>query len=92
MRIGLSILISIIMYGCANPVSPTGGEKDITPPKILNIDSTTKSGFVSVYFDENIKFQNNIQLNPSKSYKKAKVEVESYTYSNRNFYKQYSFQ
>ena len=77
MKVGLSILISVIICSCANPVSPTGGEKDIDPPKIINIDSTTKSGIVSVYFDENIKFQNNIQLNPSKTFKKAKVEIEN---------------
>lgn len=68
-------IVTIFLYGCANPVSPTGGEKDVQPPKIISIDSTTKSGIVSVYFDENIKFQNNIQLNPTKGYKKAKVEV-----------------
>ncbi len=71
-----SIFISLL-YACANPVSPTGGEKDILPPKIIQIDSTTKKGTISVYFDENIKFQNNIQLNPAKAYKKAKVEIEN---------------
>lgn len=77
MRIFSSILIAITIIGCANPVSPTGGEKDVTPPKIINIDSTTNKGTVSIYFDENIKFQNNIQLNPTKTNKKAKVEVEN---------------
>lgn len=77
MKIFSSLFITIIFIGCANPVSPTGGEKDIQPPKIISIDSTTKKGTVSIYFDENIKFQNNIQLNPTKTNKKAKVGIEN---------------
>jgi len=70
-------ILGLLLYGCANPVSPTGGEKDIKAPVILSVDSTSKKGVVSIYFDENIKFQNNIQLNPTKESKKAKVEVEN---------------
>ena len=77
MRFNQLIILSLLLYGCANPVSPTGGEKDVIAPIITKIDTITKRGMVSVYFDENIKFQNNIQLNPSNGYKKAKVQVEN---------------
>lgn len=77
MRFHQLIILSLLLYGCANPVSPTGGEKDVIAPIITKIDTITKRGIVSVYFDENIKFQNNIQLNPTKGYKKAKVQVEN---------------
>ena len=30
------VLFLLILYGCAQIVSPSGGEKDISKPKLLN--------------------------------------------------------
>lgn len=57
----LSLLL--LVYGCANPVAPTGGPKDETPPSILKMDppnySTSVNGAnrFSIQFDEFVKLQ-----------------------------------
>lgn len=49
-----------VLYGCAQVVAPTGGDKDITPPEILSEEPANLStGFTSpqivISFDEYIK-------------------------------------
>ena len=51
------ILIALIIVGCANRGSPTGGEKDVDPPVILdespqNFSTNFKSEEIIIYFDE----------------------------------------
>lgn len=60
------IYISLLTISCANPVSPTGGPKDVTPPVISNItiDTLSKEKRISLIFDEYIKANNNIYINP----------------------------
>ena len=52
-----TIIALLLIAGCAKVSSPTGGPRDITPPKVLKItppDGTTlfSSGTVTVTFDE----------------------------------------
>ena len=67
------IYISLLTISCANPVSPTGGPKDVAPPVISNItiDTFSTGKRISLIFDEYIKATNTIYLNPQtkKSYK-----------------------
>jgi hypothetical protein len=60
------IYISLLTISCANPVSPTGGPKDVTPPIISNIviDTLPTEKRVSLIFDEYIKATNAIYINP----------------------------
>lgn len=87
-------IISIIIYfsSCANPVGPTGGPKDITPPKIIKteIDSNQNQQRITFIFDENIKIKNSITLNPYqkrskpsyfKTNKSITIEIDSITSS-----------
>jgi hypothetical protein len=39
-----SILISILMASCANPIAPEGGAKDLTPPKQILFDHPFQAG------------------------------------------------
>lgn len=93
MKIYVSIIICTFITACANPVSPTGGNKDITPPLISNIkiDSLSDSKTITIHFDEYIKTTNDIVLNPqrktdktpiiSPSLKSIGFKVPSYTTS-----------
>ncbi len=76
-------LSAIVIYfsSCANPVGPTGGPKDVTPPKIIKtlIDSTQNNRKVTFFFDENIKIKNTISLNPYK-----KTSKPFYTKTNKS--------
>jgi hypothetical protein len=42
-NISLLILVCIFTLRCANPVTPTGGPKDVTPPVILNYEPEQNS-------------------------------------------------
>lgn len=56
------LLISTLIYSCAQVVAPGGGEKDITPPKVVKYipDSASlnfKSKSIVVFFDEFIQLK-----------------------------------
>lgn len=56
------LLISTLIYSCAQVVAPGGGEKDITPPKVVRYipDSASlnfKSKSIVVFFDEFIQLK-----------------------------------
>ena len=74
------ILISTTVFyfiSCANPVSPTGGVKDTNPPKIesFKITELENKKHLLIQFDENIVFQNTIELSPYKTKAKPSVIV-----------------
>ena len=53
----------IILYNCANPVSPGGGPKDIEPPQVLSSEPPNNSIFfnkkrISISFNEYVKLKN----------------------------------
>ena len=79
MKIYQAIIISYLLSACANPVSPTGGSKDINPPEITNIKIDTVSGtkHITVFFDEYIKTTNDIILNPQRKTEKKTVLTPS---------------
>ncbi|MEI8280090.1 MAG: Ig-like domain-containing protein [Bacteroidota bacterium] len=68
----LLLIITITALGCANIVPPTGGKKDITPPKLLSIspkDSlmNTKPKKILMEYDEFITVSdpaNEVQISP----------------------------
>ncbi len=82
MKYKICLLIVVIYFSnCANPVGPTGGPKDVTPPKIIktSIDSTQYNRKITFFFDENIKIKNTISLNPYK-----KTSKPNYTNTNKS--------
>ena len=52
------VLFLLIIYGCAQIVSPSGGEKDISKPKLLNtsIEKANNELRIQFNFDEKIQF------------------------------------
>ncbi len=52
------VLLALLMAGCASPKSPTGGEPDKTPPKIIESESTPNEQVnftgneITILFDE----------------------------------------
>lgn len=59
--IGLCALL-VLLAGCAKQVAPTGGEKDITPPRILASDPLNESinfqeSSISLEFDEYVSLR-----------------------------------
>jgi hypothetical protein len=70
-------LLVIKIISCANPVSPTGGIKDNNSPKIksFKITEIENKKHLLIQFDENIVFQNNIELSPYKNKNKPEVKV-----------------
>jgi len=53
----------LLLYKCANRGTTSGGEKDVTPPKIIkevpeNFSTNFKSNEIKIYFDEYIKLKN----------------------------------
>lgn len=58
LKIGYLVIISLLISGCAQMVNPTGGAKDITPPKALKMIPLNNSvGFktgekIKISFDE----------------------------------------
>lgn len=76
------VSVSILFFRCANPVTPNGGVKDITAPKLIFTDPTDRSTNIkpkTVVF----KFDENIQPNSIKEQviisplpiKKPKIEA-----------------
>ena len=56
-------LIGWLMWQCANPVSPTGGPKDIAPPKVIkseppNFSTEFNKKRISITFDEYVSLKN----------------------------------
>lgn len=70
----IAISFVLLIVSCANPVAPTGGPKDKEPPIIINttIDSTLNN--ITLYYNENIRFQNKITLIPQKKHDKIEVQ------------------
>lgn len=68
----LLLLVGYIVNGCANPVPPTGGEIDQTPPKVMSFSPPNnmvnfKSPSLEIVFDEyiqNINSANNLIISP----------------------------
>ena len=66
--VGIFIAIVAIITSCANIGMPTGGPKDVTPPKVLksipkNYSTQFKGNEIEITFDEFIKFKDlNSQL------------------------------
>ena len=70
----IAISFVLLLVSCANPVAPTGGPKDKEPPVIINtiIDSSLNN--ITLYYNENIRFQNKITLIPQKREDKVQVQ------------------
>jgi hypothetical protein len=63
MRKALMIVTLFCFWGCAQQVAPTGGQKDVAPPKILsefpaNLSTSFSAKEVVVSFDEFIQLKN----------------------------------
>jgi hypothetical protein len=45
-----------LLYSCANPVQPSGGDKDTTAPLVLSVESAIRTNHnkITVVFNENI--------------------------------------
>lgn len=58
--------VILIFTRCANPVGPTGGEKDIIPPKIQKVKTINLKDekSITIIFDENINTKGSILLSP----------------------------
>lgn len=59
----LLILVALLLTQCANVVAPTGGAKDITPPKVVETQPANRStGFdghkIQITFDEYVTLNN----------------------------------
>lgn len=57
------IAMAILLYQCANPVSPGGGPRDTLPPQVLSSTPPNNSVFfdkqkISITFDEFVKLKN----------------------------------
>lgn len=66
-RIALSIaLVVLIMSFCANPVPPSGGDKDTTSPVLISVESTIKNGEnrIALLFNENITTSGSLVYSP----------------------------
>lgn len=87
---GLMIVLGMVLLAhCANPVAPTGGPRDTTPPKLLVSKSTKneqtqfRPDKIKLYFDEYIEVQNperNViispPLDPKPSYEVGSDHIE----------------
>ncbi|MBC9795466.1 Ig-like domain-containing protein [Sinomicrobium weinanense] len=59
---GLFLFLFLTLLNCAKRGTPTGGEKDITPPKMISAEPDTssinfKGKRIRIYFDEYIKLK-----------------------------------
>lgn len=62
LQISLVLLISVIVVSCANMASPSGGDYDFDPPKILKSipelnETNVKKGKVEIIFDELVQIE-----------------------------------
>ena len=62
-RLSVLIILIRLFAGCANPVSPTGGPKDETPPAVLkseppNFSTNFDKSVISITFNEFVKLKN----------------------------------
>ena len=75
-----TIALLLVTVSCANPVSPTGGNKDQIPPSIKNygISNINNKKKITIVFDENIVLQNNIDLSP------YRIKTKPYVTTTRN--------
>ena len=71
MKVAIKILCFLLLLNsCANIVAPTGGKKDIDPPKVLNFSITennTRDKILTFEFNEYIqlnKWQENFFISP----------------------------
>ena len=60
---GLLMILAFILYHCANPVSPTGGPKDVTAPGVVSSSPANNSVYfdksrITITFDEFVKLKN----------------------------------
>ena len=68
----ISTLFVLLSYSCANPVTPTGGKKDTTPPKVLSsIPENNSVNFtgkkIILNFSEYVQVDNAFQKGSNKS-------------------------
>ncbi len=61
------ICLSVLLSSCASVVPPSGGEKDVLPPKILNIypenqSVNFKTNEIIIHFDEYIQLENESEI------------------------------
>ncbi|MCK0108014.1 Ig-like domain-containing protein [Flavobacteriaceae bacterium S0825] len=59
-NLSLSLVICLVLFNCANRGTPSGGEKDVTPPEIeKSVPDNNSINFnakeIKIYFDEYIK-------------------------------------
>lgn len=57
------VILAISIIGCANRGTPSGGEKDVTPPEIIrsvpeNFSTNFSGNEIVIYFDEYVKLKN----------------------------------
>jgi hypothetical protein len=59
-------IITLLFTRCANPVGPTGGDKDEKSPVIkqVKIETVNKEKKISIIFDENINTKGEITISP----------------------------
>ena len=83
----MMILLGALWMACANPIAPTGGPKDETPPKLDSLKSTPglqtdfKPREIELSFDEWIKLDNpsqQILISPPLN-KRPKIELRGKT-------------
>ena len=76
------ILFEILSYGCANPISPTGGIKDTIPPTLLESNPVDQQlnfegQTITLWFDEIIsadKITSNLVITPTTETKYKTVQ------------------
>ena len=74
-------VIIFFLYGCANVITPSGGPKDITPPKLIDVYPKNKSiefnNFdIVFYFDEKIQINSKEHIYFSPYLKKSpKIDI-----------------
>ncbi len=73
------IILLYYLSSCANPVSPTGGNKDTQSPLIIKIDTLIKNNqkYVHIQFDENINFKNNLHFVPYSKISSDQLKIEN---------------